>query len=477
MPTFLVNILRSVMAAWTAIVLLFAGGAPVTVMDFAGDKAIQAAAREYVFDDVRGDGRLLFGGYNYNTAYSDAEHVGWVKEAGLDFLVSSANAAFLDECERQGVGVIAKGYNKSSPWLNFTQANLDNWQTLTADNYKSHPALWGDSIVDEPVYDSLERVGQAVAHYNGLGLNRLALVNINGFSAGGDQLAPAQMRSFYKLLPWSDYNHDHINQYTGYVAAYAQTVDSDIFSHTLYPMQQPGTPNGWSGCWLRQLDIHAELARETGRDMWVITQAAGYTEYREGIESARYCDTVESQLQQDYAALAFGARGIIYACYQGGWWETNSHMINAAGQRTDTYYAVQAANEELAPIKDIWADYQWQGAYLLNHALVDGLRGMNGLPGVLFDLRNGLSKKARPKLSSKDGLLVGCFQTKECGGKAYVVVNMMDLLDEKTATCTVTFPQSYTVTVYGGSEVKTYTSGGKIELTLAPGDGRFITVK
>jgi len=145
-------------------------------------------------------------------------------------------------------------------------------------------------------------------------------------------------------------------------------------------------------------------------------------------------------------------------------------MVTNDGRRTDTYYAVQAANAELEPIRDLWADYRWLGAYLVNHAKVDGLKGLN------FDLYNGLDPKEKLKLSSCDGLLVGCFQAKQGGGKAYVIVNMMELLGEKTAKCTVTFPKGKAVTVYGGGEEKTYANGGKVALTLSPGDGRFITV-
>jgi len=63
-----------------------------------------------------------------------------------------------------------------------------------------------------------------------------------------------------------------------------------------------------------------------------------------------------------------------------------------------------------------------------------------------------------------------------CKAFPRLIVNMMELLDEKTAKCTVTFPKGKAVTVYGGGEAKAYDDGGKVKLTLEPGDGRFITV-
>jgi len=40
----------------------------------------------------------------------------------------------------------------------------------------------------------------------------------------------------------------------------------------------------------------------------------------------------------------------------------------------------------------------------------------------------------------------------------------------------VNFPKGKAVTVYDGGEAKAYDDGGKVELTIEPGDGRFITV-
>ncbi len=97
------------------------------------------------------------------------------------------------------------------------------------------------------------------------------------------------------------------------VSHYIGTVDSDIISVDVNPLtvNEKGELGTYMH-WMRNLDILAEACRETGRDLWVITQAAGLVDVDEGEASYRCCKTAEDQRWQNYVAIAF------FCCQCGG---------------------------------------------------------------------------------------------------------------------------------------------------------------
>ena len=439
--------------------LALALGASSSVMQMHGEGAIVAERRDYVFDNDR----LLLGAYNNGLSENYAILPALAKEAGLDFLISwvADNEDFLDKCQEAGIGVVAKGYNGNPSFMSLPAADA-RWMDLTPETYKKHPALWGDDFVDEPFTPHFKDLASYVDHYNTLNTGRMLYINLLPIHNEKDSVIPLWIKI---LFPLTNYCYDKFDSYRLHIGEYIRNIDNDFISVDHYPYRVDGT----SADWLDNLDMLAEACRDTNRDLWVITQAAGNEVHHVDGENNRYCDKKSDQLQQGYAGMAFGARAIVYACFQDGWWDAESHMITADGERTATYYAVQAANAEFAPFAKKYGEYTWRGAYVVN-----GMKVAGSYFGVLS---NGLPKGERLPVKSSDGLLVGCFDAKQGGGKAYVIANMNELLDEKTAVCTVTFPQGKKVTVYGGGRIDTYEAGGAVALTLAPGDGRFITVE
>ncbi|MCL2507547.1 MAG: hypothetical protein FWF05_00075 [Oscillospiraceae bacterium] len=455
----ILKMLRYAAAFLLAPVVLLTGSS-ASVMQLYGGEAMTATRRDYIFDNDR----LLLGAWNNGLSEDYGALPVLAREAGLDFLVSVANDDFLDLCGAAGIGVIAAGYNEiPSSFMSFTEEIKAQWLALTPETHKTHPALWGDNVVDEPFTRHMPNIGEAISHYHSLDSRRMPYINLLPMHDEDDSKIPLWKKIFLFLTTHSDGRFDSYRQHVG---AYIKYVDTDYICTDIYPYHVEKT----SDTWLNNLDILAEACRDTGRDLWVITQAAGNVTavYPEQGNSQRWADQKCHHMQQGYASMAFGAKAIIYACFQDGWWDPDSHMITAGGEPTDTYYAVRAANAEFAPFADIYGGYEWRGAYLVNPIRMAG----NRYPA----LSNGLPKKGRLPVSSKDGLVIGCFDKREGSGKAYVVVNMNELLEQKAALCTLTFPVCKKVTVYGGGEIEEYENGGKVTLALGPGDGKFITV-
>ncbi len=187
----------------------------------------------------------------------------------------------------------------------------------------------------------------------------------------------------------------------------------------------------------------------------------------DGEDSYRYCKTAEDQRWQNYVAIAFGAKAIIYGCYYGGWWDDESHMLNKDGERTETYYAVKQVNEEMSVFAKEYGKYENHGAVMYNRIHPDASGVSLGTTKV--------DAKYKPVMLTADPVLCGCFSEKEGNGSAYVFTNMFDPNTGKTATFTATFPGAKSVTAYRKGE-KTVVNGGTLTLTLDNREGVFVTV-
>ena len=224
-----------------------------------------------------------------------------------------------------------------------------------------------------------------------------------------------------------------------------------------------------NGSWLRNLDILAQACRETGRSLWVITQAAGLTSKGEvGKSNPRWCDEPADVSQQAYASLAFGAGAIIHAEFAArGWWDSGSHMIDADGNPTDTYRAVKSVNEDLRAFADVYGKYQYSSTYLVNGRKAAGFsRG-----------RLAVQKSEDViDLFSSSALLVGCFNS-SADGRAYVVANMEELQNETTASAVYKVPAGKSLMLWQGGRASWYSSGATVRISLSPGEGVFFTVK
>ena len=429
------------------LVLLSGGVAPV--VGSTKVKPIVATEREYRFDRDR----LLLGAYCLKVDEHFEQTRAWFKEAGLQFPVAVQGQDLtkndLDWFLDNGMGVIVP---RSEYYLNL-----------------KHDAIWGVDLRDEPSAADFPALQEQVQSLYAQDPHRFPMVNLLPMYAGPDQLGEdVELPSFMGDSPFDSFS-DRSVYYRMHVSDYIGTIDSDIISVDIYPLTV--SENGELGTymhWMRNLDILADACRKTGRDLWVITQAAGTGDVDEGQSAYRFCKTVEDQRWQDYTALAFGAKAIIYGCYYGGWWRHDSHMLDKDGKRTDTYYAVKQVNEELSAFAETYGKYENHGAVMYNrlHPNASGVSlGTTKVPGCY-----------KPVMLTADPVLCGCFTEKEGCGRAYVFNNMYDPQTGKTASFTATFPLAKRVTVYRKGET-TVINGCTVNLTLDNREGVFVTAE
>lgn len=428
---------------------------------------INATRHSYCFDNSG----ILIGGYNYDLKNTDQEHIGYIKDADIDFMITSVNEQFLDLCDQNKVGVIATNYNASSMYY-MTYGNT-SWYDISKETYKDHPCLWGDNMIDEPTSKEFKTLSDYTKHYYANTDGKLPYINLFPIYASSEQLGNVSDIPLYRkilLLGLHDATDDSVDRYKKHVSDYINTIDTDYISADIYPLGQKKDSKGvihkeTNPGWLRNLDILGEACRSTNRDLWVITQAAGYTDENGG--GNRYCNTPEDIRWQAYTSFSFGAKAIIHACYNGGWWDTDSHLIDANGNRTETYYAVKTVDKEIKAFSDIYGNYQNKGAFLHNGLLAAGSKA-----GYLLPVDN----QYKPAVKSASPLLIGCFSEKQGNGKAYTVVNMAEPDTKKAATAELTFDNATKITVYRKGIATVY-NANKITLPLDSCEGVFITVE
>ncbi|MCR5040646.1 MAG: hypothetical protein K6C36_00950 [Clostridia bacterium] len=436
-----------IIAFLTALIMIFSPYA-MSVIGATEGEPIIAAEREHVYDADR----LLTGVYCFPKDGRFDTLLGYLDDAGIDFFIGSWGQNLTEDdfarLQELGMGIFAP--------------NSEYYRTVDSD------AVWGIDLRDEPNAADFDDLAAAVAAQYEQNPKRLPVVNLFPMYASDDQLGeyPAIEPPGNPGVPFDSFNSSAVS-YRMHVSDYINRFDSDVISVDIYPLNMAHddarTLSTWDK-WLRNLDILAEACRKTNRDLWVITQAAG--NYVDDNGGQRYCDTVGDQRWQNYVSLAFGAKAIIYACFYTGWWDADSHMIDSAGERTDTYYAVKDANAELAAFADVYGEYENTGTFIVNRLNKDAA-------GCLLPLTKCEAKK--PSVRTSAPVLVGCFDKTEGDGNAYVITNMYEPQTGKTAQVTVEFSGASSLTVYRKGGVSTV-SGSKLDLTLENEEGVFVEV-
>ena len=439
--------LKKLIVFFTALITLFSGSA-APVVRTTGSEPITATERTYRFDRDR----LLFGVYCFHKHDNYETLREWFKEAGLQFSVSVWGQELTDDdfawLEDNGMGIFAP--------------NTEYYRGIRRD------CIWGIDYRDEPNSADFASLSQGVEALYEEDENRFPLINLFPMYASSEQLGETADIPGASYITTADaFNSDSI-EYRMHVNDYISAIDSDIISVDIYPLNIDNETGKLSTYeyWLRNLDILADACRATGRDLWVVTQAAGDSVEEGG--GKRHCDTPEDQRWQNYVSIAFGAKAIIYGCYYTGWWDQSSHMIDDSGNRTDTYYAVQQVNEEMAVFAEEYGKYENHGAVIYNRANPYCAGAKLGLVKI--------DDQYKPKMVTAAPVLCGCFTEKDGDGSAYVFTNMYEPQTGKRATFKATFPGATAITVYRMGEV-TEIEGDTLKLTLENREGVFVTVQ
>lgn len=133
--------------------------------------------------------------------------------------------------------------------------------------------------------------------------------------------------------------------YGEYVSQYMRTVQPQLLCTDYYPNFRSDDKGDPRTGYRQNLAILKEAAEKAGIPFWI---------YFDAMSFGAYGDPSEAQLRwQAFTAVAFGAKGVLYFCYQSPWWgddlffAKDGALIDRNGRKTRHYEQAKRINGEL----------------------------------------------------------------------------------------------------------------------------------
>lgn len=277
----------------------------------------------------------------YNTS---EERIKWLNEAGIDFVAGAPyNHDVLDLFSKYEIGAFI---SYLPGWYGGDGSNAGGFASAVpsgaydsyAANFVDHPAIWAVDVGDEPNAAEFPHYGIMIEEAKALFPNQLVYLNIYPLEANENQQG--------------------CTTYEEYIQIYVDNIDTDYLSFDFYDIRELQVDNDRNNTselfmlrHVENLRIVAETCREKGIDMYTVMQAGAYS-----YKDLDYI-TVKQLNSQLYTALAFGSQLINWACWESGWFDPNTNMIDSAGNRTPAYYNVQQVNSNIKALSPVYMRY------------------------------------------------------------------------------------------------------------------------
>jgi len=320
-------------------------------------------------------------------------------------------------------------------------------ETLVA-HYKSHPAVLGYNLIDEPFAELYPMMKETSDKIKSLDPDRLIYTNHYGLNEEGssyyalDGTPPMGYADYYRL--WLETN-------------------PDMFSFDYYPFKREGFDEKIH---YQTLEYFREQSLLTGIDFWAYIQSVAYD----------YFGILEPNAQQMrfqvYSTLAYGAKGYVYWTYctpsiiiDGQDW-CHSGLILKDGSKNKTYAYAQTINGEVLKLGAILLTLVSKDVYVTG----DLPPWTRPLPADYF---------WRPVGETENfPMIISSFENEE--GELFVMVVNRDLEEARTFTFAISGDWSaiYEICKTTGEPIATHynAAAGTLSVGLAPGDGKLFSL-
>ncbi len=269
-------------------------------------------------------------------------------------------------------------------------------------------------------------------------------------------------------------------------AAYAEYVQaiSDVtgtFAYDHYPLYiDPiqGVSTVQADYYLN-FEIVAKNAKENEYDAGFVVQSSawGAPEGEFSTHHPRPTTTKADISYQVYSALAYGMKYLNYYTYWEHYAQGDKNYVYDAmvmypkekGQeaiKTDTYYAVQAMNQELKKFDHVFLKFDWEGTM----AVVPEGKAKSTLLSCVRDY----SSPRIASVTATEEAIIGC-QKDENGYDGFMIVNATDPGKNISNSVTVKFKEATSAICYiEGEETKVELKDGAYTFDLKGGEGIFV---
>lgn len=271
---------------------------------------------------------------------------------------------------------------------------------------------------------------------------------------------------------------DREEAYKDYIDAFSDALGT--FGYDSYPLFIDPIRNSTyvRDDWFQNLRLMAESAKEKDYDAAITVQSMSEgSPDGEYTTVHKYLPTKKSQITyQVYSALAYGVKSINYYTYWQHWQNTDTFTIYSAmvnypeknGQeavKTEAYYAVKEANEEIKKFDHVFLNFDWEGTM----AVTDENKTMSNLLKQAGDYKS-------PRIDSvtaTEETVIGCLKDDK-GYDGYMIVNATDPGQDIPNKVTIKFKKATKAMIYVHGEEQTVDlNDGSYTFELASGDGVF----
>ena len=422
--------------------------------------------------------KILIGTYCfYNTS---EERFQWLKDAGIDFVVAAPyNMEVLDLFSKYDIGAFISylpgwyGGDGSNGGTLVEQRPSGVYDSY-AENFVDHPAIWAVDVGDEPSSLDFPHFGVLIDEAKELFPNQLVYLNL------------------YPI--YADVDQQGVETYEEYIQIYADNVDTDYISFDFYDIwDRDRIKTGSNQFMLRHVEnlrIVSKACKEKDIDMWTVIQANALSD-----KPLDYL-TTEQLNSQLYSCLAFGSQVINWACWENGWYDTDTNMITYSGERTPVYYRVKEVNANIKALSPVYMRYENTDTafvgntdHIFSGDMMLGTDNLNFLQtdGNVFEqdmFRNITIAYSEAKI------LAGSFVKRDGNGDAILFANLteffgadsgyydIEVIEETTITFTLKDTDLRVVIYYPEvSYVMEPDENGVYKFSLANTDGVFITAE
>ena len=199
----------------------------------------------------------------------------------------------------------------------------------TARRFKSHPAIGGYYLRDEPSAALFPELAKWVKRVQTEDAVNPCYINLFPTYATPEQLGTPT--------------------YQAHVDRFLAEVKVPILSFDHYPVISDGKSVSLRGDWYQNLEIISAAARKAGKPFWAFALAVAHAPYP-------VAETAHLRLQV-YSNLAYGAQGLQYFTYwtqPSDTWNFHEGPILPDGRRGAVYERVKETNREVQALRDVF---------------------------------------------------------------------------------------------------------------------------
>ena len=425
---------------------------------------------------------ISIGGWVVPNNLTDEQFV-YMQESGIDtFYFAEAPSVYsinVNAITEQDKTVLAKMEEYGLSAI-LHVGSKSNEKLLNINNVAQYSAVKG-ICYDEPNKSQIDEIKTCLNFFNQNVGKKTLFTNLFPFSGSSFHYNNYKRLGF---LNYEDYLRYYCNEILSNLTVGEKWLSADRYPLTFNAKGQPVLDD----CWLENLEALAIVRKEypnVKTNFFIQTMPYGGEERPAGTKGSRArTPSYEDVRLQEYTVMAFGYDRISCFCYgspgvYSEFLEEQVAMIDREGNRTQIYYDVAKANQEIKAFDHVLKQFTWEGVFTNDGGKTNERKGISWKK-LFSNLKNRMSIKnvnGLKKVFSTQDTLFGYFLDFN-GNSGFMVVNCNDTSLNLTDEVVLTFEKSYGYTkalCYVGGEGKTVNIiDNTLTLNLGIGEGVFV---